>query len=777
MPGFNTVKFEKGTISVNLEGITVKNAHPALTILVGQEERKIHLIPSNNFDSDEWIRKTPAGRARLRRMKWKSTEGWRFTWIVGEFEDRPGFFAEASFYNGSTEVVRLKDIYLLFTEDHLLTVEGDAEEWWLSSINMPYEPLRMLGNLKEVLASENDRNREFEILNSGEAPGLWGQVTCPPSFSNDEKAADPHWRRFRDFSSLYTNRGERGMTMAAVGDQADIDFEFRVDNGCCKLEVVSRMSDIAVDPGETRLSDTAAFLGGAFNNAADALNMWIASALKARNHRGAVSGWCSWYDLWAHVNAENVLDISHTVSSMHDRINIDVIQTDDGYQKRHGDWDCNDKFLEGMQPIVEAAHTAKVTPGIWMAPIMETDKMEGDLSVKNTISPVHPDWLQRKANGDVSIVLYGNYFIDPTHPQVQDFIKRNLRRMRLEGFRYFKIDYNLLIENTRWHDRKKTRLQVFRDLYRLYRNEIGEDSYLLACVGIISRGVVGFADAARTGPDANPIWSQAFLPENIRDLCKNSCTNGILFANDPDATYTLPRLPEMSLDELRSWHGFVGLLGGMMFISEPLYKPEYQIDESLRMLEIITPAAPEKGRPFHPGVGRQYKRFGFIANRAWGSFASVIVYNETDEKEDIQLDITQSGELGQRFHGWSFWNRKYLGIIDNSYVFQGIPPHASKIVKLTELSDLPVLVGSDLHISMGAAEILNYNVLENFIQIELTDAGARSGSIFLFSSKPVKLEKVDGIKNVEIWNAEENVWELRIDGRQRGSRQKIALVL
>jgi hypothetical protein len=34
------------------------------------------------------------------------------------------------------------------------------------------------------------------------------------------------------------------------------------------------------------------------------------------------------------------------------------------------------------------------------------------------------------------------------------------------------------------HDPTKTRLQAFRDLFRQYREAVGDDAYLLACSGL-----------------------------------------------------------------------------------------------------------------------------------------------------------------------------------------------------------------------------------------------------------------------------------------------------
>ena len=102
---------------------------------------------------------------------------------------------------------------------------------------------------------------------------------------------------------------------------------------------------------------------------------------------------------------------------------------------------------------------------------------------------------------------------------------------------------------------------------------MGEDSYLLACIGF-TRAVAGFADAVRIGPDSCAIW-QATHPCCIRDCItavgQNAAANGILFANDPDVSYTRPR-NELDVTSLRTWHGFVGLLGGLSLISEPLWQ-------------------------------------------------------------------------------------------------------------------------------------------------------------------------------------------------------------
>jgi len=115
-----------------------------------------------------------------------------------------------------------------------------------------------------------------------------------------------------------------------------------------------------------------------------------------------------------------------------------------------------------------------------------------------------------------------------------------------------KGDFNTV--GGRLHNPKKTHLQAYRDLYRLYRQEIGEESFLLACTGF-TRAVVGLADACRIGPDAGWNWHAAH-PCCIRDcipaVANSAFANGVLYANDPDVTYTLPA-GSLRQDELRVW--------------------------------------------------------------------------------------------------------------------------------------------------------------------------------------------------------------------------------
>jgi hypothetical protein len=230
------------------------------------------------------------------------------------------------------------------------------------------------------------------------------------------------------------------------------------------------------------------------------------------------------------------------------------------------------------------------------------------------------------------------------------------------------------------------------------------------------------------------------------------------------------------MDELRTWHSVVGLLGGIEMISDPLNHADYQNEEVFRMWEILTPQAPEKGVSLRPGVDIDHSRFGFVAHRPWEDFASVMLYNPCDDPADVSLDFPTISALGEKFHAWSFWDGKYLGIIDRSYVANNLAPHACVLLRLTALKNGPMLVGSDLHISMGASEIDNVFRSACSIKIGLNIGGAANGSLFVMSEKPLSIESCTGVEEFSISREEDSIWKISLKGRSREALQTVVLV-
>ena len=143
----------------------------------------------------------------------------------------------------------------------------------------------------------------------------------------------------------------------------------------------------------------------------------------------------------------------------------------------------------------------------------------------------------------------------------------------------------------------------------------------------------------------------------------------------------------------------------------------------------------------------------------------------------MSLDIPQLASLGSSFHAWSFWDGEYLGVLGPDAVLKKLPSHGCKLLRLTPVGDdsQPTLVGSDLHITSGAAEIDSIYTTRDKIIIKLTDAGARNGNLYIHSAKKMKLESSHGIGSVQIVSLENKLYKIVLKERKRNAEQGLVI--
>lgn len=713
------LEIQAGSVNFQTDSIQFQGGQPSVELMVGKNPVKLTPVAAGMESKQDC--QTPMGSANARTWTWHDARGYAFTWTITRLAQWPGYTVKMTFSNQSKETVRLQKFVLCQSESSLLRLEGAPGDWFMSTVD-----------------SHDSSKGGFH-----------------PS---GNLATDTH-REFLDTMTLFAQRGAKGLVMGAVGPaESDIRFSCDIKQGQTRLRIDSEMNDILVDPGETRRSEEVLVLATPYETALTHLFHWMATTHGARITRGPIVGWCSWYFKRKDIHEKDLEGIVNALVANRNRLPMQVVQIDDGWQKGYGDWKPDlKKFPNGMKPIADKITAAGMIPGVWLG------------MVRSSKDGVHPD---------------GNpaEYLDSTYPQTRDFIRNTLRERYAEGYRYFKLDFNW----PRWKDRynqKLTRLQVMRGLFQLYRESIGEDSYLCACVGGLNRGALGYADGQRISSDSEAHWdkisSGCCIPNIINGVGSLALANGILFAADPDVTYTVFgrfKQPHMA-DTLRAWHGFVGLLGGFMMTSEMLDQPPWNSPDSWRMMEILNPPAPDKGRAFDGQTDPWHRQFGLTATRPWGNFVSTLLFNPSEAPADIPVKGVPLAGVGKQFHVWSFWDEKYLGIGDETFAARNVPVHGAALLRLTELAkdkSAPVLVGSNLHISMGSAEIKDVQTTANTVTVTLTDAGAREGKLFFYSLPALKLAKAEGC-TAEVASAGENLWSVAIAKRERGKSNWIRL--
>jgi len=218
----------------------------------------------------------------------------------------------------------------------------------------------------------------------------------------------------------------------------------------------------------------------------------------------------------------------------------------------------------------------------------------------------------------------------------------------------------------------------------------------------------------------------------------------------------------------------------MMLVSDPFCQASHQTEEALRMFEILTPPAKEHGVPLHPGTDLMCARFGLTVTRPWGRFAAVQVYNSLDVTADVALDLDLEALLGSAAcHAWSFWSGEYIGLIQGGHVFRTLGAHSGLLLRLTPVASdpaMPLLVGSDLHLTMGAAELREVRATRGHLEVILDEStGATTGSLFVRCPTPLTVTAGEGIGDVGLAAAGPGLWRVTLQGRRRAATQRLVL--
>lgn len=729
-------------VVANASGIEEFSFGSGAVFHVDGKRRNITSSNAKVEQTAEWTTaETPSGQAESASVTYADPDGkFAYTVTIKVLKEMDAFVVQGTFHNKSAQEATLNEI---------------------ETINTGLGGKLALGNLADWLATP--------LMSA--APAL-------PLSQVDGQLSE---------AALFTDKSGSGFLIGPTGPPEAFGLvEFRKGN----LKVYSQMDGILVRPGESRAGEQLLVYFGAPHQATDVWTRWVGKTHGARLDKGPVYGWCSWYDRTTKIDEEHVRNVLKTLAGNPNVFGKGILQIDDGYQVMDGDWRGNDKFPSGMAKVAEDIRAEGWTPGVWFAPLM--------INPEHPWSKKNPEAIQKNAQGIASFMNAnpfhpdGANWIVPDHPESKKFLFNIIKDARDRGFGYIKIDFNGI--GSRFHDPTKTRLQIFRELYTLYREAAGEDMYVLSCLGSPTRGVIGFVDAARVGPDSHPAGFEHCLDSVLRFQIYDN----VWWQNDPDVSYIAKELPSRVVGKTqteslwRTWHNIVTLVGGTAMTSEPLNTPDAR--EAWRFAEIMRPSSREPAKLLTLGTSPDNTVFGFTANRPYGDFGVWNLYNVTTDpeaKEDkhkpsapkpakpLTLDFATAGlPAGVECAVFDFWQNKVIARAKDSYTTEPLEHLASALVRITPLTgDDPVLVGSNLHLSMGATEIDDISTSAQGLRIKLSDAGAQNGSLTFHSKRPLAAGTAENCGIAAVESLGDDLWRVDLVDRQWGKPQTFNLTL
>ena len=289
---------------------------------VGKGSRRPELINTEPVDT----RRESSFGGILNQQGWKTefAKGLMVEWRIAPVPGREAWVFEQRIGNSGEVSVRIDGLGLKTAGTGDFQVPGPPGDWTLS-----FHKDTPTASLADRLPSRNDRIR-----------AMWksfGQESPPFPLIEGAHFDDGRWRKFRDWFTLTCETDGLTLAGAAVGDVADVDFDFYIDPDVGHaLEITSRMSGIRLDPGEWREGDRVILAFGEYDDVLPWVFRWMGDTLGTRLHRPPLVGWCSWYDLYKGVSAEDVRQVTEAASRLRDRIPLDVIQIDNRLQHPPG---------------------------------------------------------------------------------------------------------------------------------------------------------------------------------------------------------------------------------------------------------------------------------------------------------------------------------------------------------------------------------------------------------------------------------------------------------
>ena len=537
-----------------------------------------------------------------------------------------------------------------------------------------------------------------------------------------------------EYGGFYSAPEGHGFIFGPVGTPSayvQASFEHKGE-GKVAFTYSAEMSGVQVKPSETRWGQQVALFGESPRQALVHWTRWVAKTHKARTDKGALSGWNSFSFHGGKISGKDVLAEVDTVAKNPERFRPMVMQIDTGFEKYNKLLSESSKFSEGLPFYAKRIAETGARPGILV----------------NFLGP--PGF-------------------ETTAQRIRDMVQK--------GFTYLKINRTFLTFEEEVIP-TKTSFEVMRDGFTRLREAAGEGTYLLYNNSNPDRATVGLVDACRTGDMARRIT----LRNAMVDVLRSYQLNNRWFAVDSDSYYMGTDIANVSeiaggWPVVRTWMSMVGLSCGAALTSDPWswesFRPYW------RNVEVMTPPAREETVVLDLCTSMYWPRLVGQVKRPWGNQTVALLWNSGASERAITLGFERAGmDPKHRYAVWSFWDNRYMGVAKGMWTTPALGPSVSQHLCFTDLDlkpDKPVLIGSSLHIYCGAAEIKKVSSSRSAMEIELTDAGAREGDLFIYSRQQPIFKGASGCTVSEITSAGENVWRIRLVNRIGSAAQRVTL--
>jgi hypothetical protein len=141
----------------------------------------------------------------------------------------------------------------------------------------------------------------------------------------------------------------------------------------------------------------------------------------------------------------------------------------------------------------------------------------------------------------------------------------------------------------------------------------------------------------------------------------------------------------------------------------------------------------------------------------------VALFNWADQPANVSLQFTDLGyPAGSRLHLFDFWQREHQFTEATEVVYESVPAHGCKLVRVCEAGEGIQVVGDTLHISQGI-ELVILRIVDDCLEIETVEMGRHVEGELWLSLKEEPCEAMfNGVQAV-LEQQDEGVYLVKID--------------
>ncbi len=412
--------------------------------------------------------------------------------------------------------------------------------------------------------------------------------------------------------------------------------------------------------------------------------------MRVRTPARSPRGWSSWYYYYDHITPETILRNLDVIRRK--RLDLEVVQIDDGYESHVGDWlDLAGPFRGRMRELAAAIEEAGHRPGIWIAPFT-ADRC-------SALFREHPDYIARTEYGRRIVAGYNPFWqghlyygLDITNPRCEEYVRKVIRTVVHEwGFTFLKCDFLFTgaLRDSDPRDFTLTRAEILKRGMRMIEEEAGKGTAVVGCGMPLSTGI-GTVELMRVGPDTGPYWikrsgkllrtgAMVGVRNSTRNLMVRSPMHKRLWLNDPDCVMLRRRHTSLNAHERQTHFNAVILAGGPVFVSDDLARlSEAELDDLSRIVALSEACSRGEAIPLDM-MEREtpelfYNTAGYLG-----------VFNMGDRVQTKRVRVDElPGRDGRRGRAAvDAWSGKPVAVGgDGTIVLERMPPHSSVLLAL-----------------------------------------------------------------------------------------------